>query len=70
MNAWGVTRASLVSYVFPVVGLLLGITLLGEALDWRLFVGTALVVAGIVAVNFRTFAQLLPGSRSAMARQA
>jgi drug/metabolite transporter (DMT)-like permease len=49
-----------VSYVFPVVGLILGITLLGEALDWRLFVGTALVVAGIVAVNFQTFAALLP----------
>jgi drug/metabolite transporter (DMT)-like permease len=70
MNAWGVTRAALVSYVFPVVGLILGITLLDEALDWRLFVGTALVVAGIVAVNFQTFAQLLPWSGAPVARAA
>lgn len=61
MNAWGPTRASLVSYVFPVVGLLLGIVLLGEPVSWRLFAGTLLVVAGIVVVNFRTFAQFLPG---------
>jgi drug/metabolite transporter (DMT)-like permease len=65
LNAWGATRASLVSYVFPVVGLVLGITLLDERLDWRLFVGTTLVVAGIVAVNFRTFIQLLPQTRVA-----
>ncbi len=63
INAWGATRASLVSYVFPIVGLVLGITLLGERLDWRLFAGTALVVGGIVIVNFRTFARLLPGLR-------
>lgn len=61
MNAWGPTRASLVSYVFPVVGLLLGITLLNEPTSWRLLAGTLLVVAGIVIVNIRTFAQLLPG---------
>lgn len=68
MNAWGATRASLVSYIFPVVGLVLGITLLGERLDWRLFAGTALVVTGIVAVNARTFAQLLPRRRMSVAR--
>lgn len=65
INAWGPTRASLVTYVFPVIGLILGITLLGEEVDWRLFVGTALVVGGIVAVNFNTFAQFIPGLRPA-----
>ncbi len=65
INAWGPTRASLVTYVFPVIGLILGVTLLGETLDWRLFVGTALVVGGIVVVNFNTFAQFIPGLRPA-----
>ncbi len=53
INAWGPTRASLVTYVFPVVGLLLGIIFLGERADWRLMVGSLLVVAGIVVVNLK-----------------
>lgn len=55
LNAWGATRASLVTYVFPVVGLLLGIVFLDEVVDWHLLVGSALVVAGIVVVNLRGF---------------
>lgn len=53
LNAWGVTRAAVVSYVFPIVGLMLGILVLGEPADWRLFAGTALVAAGIAIVNVR-----------------
>jgi drug/metabolite transporter (DMT)-like permease len=63
INAWGPTRASLVTYVFPVVGLVLGIALLGEPLDWRLFAGTLLVVGGIVVVNFSTVAQSFSSAR-------
>lgn len=58
--AWGATRASMVTYVFPVVGLLLGILVLGEHTDWRLFAGTAMVVAGILIVNARAIAAALP----------
>jgi drug/metabolite transporter (DMT)-like permease len=53
INAWGPTRASLVTYVFPVIGLLLGIVFLNEAADWHLLAGSALIVAGIVVVNLR-----------------
>lgn len=53
INAWGPTRATLVAYVFPVVGLVLGVLLLGEAVDWHLVVGSLLVVAGIAIVNLR-----------------
>ncbi|MBL8045284.1 MAG: DMT family transporter [Anaerolineales bacterium] len=59
INAWGPTRASLVTYVFPVIGLLLGIVLLGEPADWRLFAGSALVVGGILVVNGRSIWQAL-----------
>lgn len=52
INAWGPTRASLVTYVFPVIGLILGILFLNEVADWRLIVGSLLVVGGIGVVNF------------------
>ncbi len=53
INAWGPTRASLVTYVFPVIGLLLGIIFLKEPADWRLLAGSALIVAGIGVVNLK-----------------
>ena len=54
INAWGPTRATMVTYTFPVVGLFLGLLLLNEQADWRLFIGSLLVVSGILVVNFRT----------------
>ncbi len=53
INAWGPTRASLVTYIFPVIGLILGIVFLNEPADWTLLVGSALIVAGIGVVNIR-----------------
>jgi len=53
INAWGPTRASLVTYVFPVIGLVLGILFLGEVVDWRLIAGSLLIVGGIVVVNLK-----------------
>ncbi|MGH2523561.1 MAG: DMT family transporter [Anaerolineales bacterium] len=60
INAWGPTRASLVTYVFPVIGLILGILFLRETPDWRLLVGSLLIVAGIVIVNLRPRLRPLP----------
>ena len=51
INTVGPTRASLVTYVFPVIGLVLGILFLKEAADWRLLIGALLVLSGIVIVN-------------------
>jgi drug/metabolite transporter (DMT)-like permease len=50
-NVWGPTRASLVTYVFPVVGMVLGIVFLSEPLTWNMIIGSILVVSGIVVVN-------------------
>ena len=50
-NVWGPTRASLVTYVFPVVGMFLGLIFLSEPLTWNMIVGAILVVGGIVVVN-------------------
>jgi drug/metabolite transporter (DMT)-like permease len=50
-NAVGPTRASLVTYVFPVVGVALGIIFLSEPLTWNMIAGSILVVGGIAVVN-------------------
>ena len=50
-NVWGPTRASLVTYVFPVEGVVLGIIFLSEPLTWNMIVGSLLVVSGIAVVN-------------------
>ena len=52
INSWGPTRASLVTYVFPVIGLILGIIFRQEAVDRELIFGSLLIVGGIVVVNF------------------
>lgn len=49
----GATLASMVTYVFPVVGVALGVIVLDEVLDARLVVGAALVVMGIGIVSLR-----------------
>lgn len=53
INAVGATRAVVVTYIFPVIGLVLGIIFLNESLDWRLVVGSLLVVAGIAVINVK-----------------
>jgi drug/metabolite transporter (DMT)-like permease len=49
----GSTRTMLVTYMFPVIGVGLGVTFLGESLDARLVLGALLVVAGIGVVNWK-----------------
>lgn len=49
--AWGAQRASTVTYLTPVVGVLLGIAVLGERLHWYEPVGGLLVVLGIVVAQ-------------------
>ena len=53
LNSVGPTRTVLVSYVFPLVGVLLGIIILHEQPDWRLILGGGLIIGGIVVVNRR-----------------
>jgi drug/metabolite transporter (DMT)-like permease len=61
-NVWGPTRASLVTYVFPVVGVFLGIIFLNEIPDWSMVIGSALVVAGILVVNLKLRSKAKPAT--------
>jgi drug/metabolite transporter (DMT)-like permease len=49
----GATMASKVTYIFPVVGVGLGVLVLGERMDVRLAAGTVLVLIGIIVVSLR-----------------
>ena len=51
--AWGATRTTLVAYLIPVWGIVLGYLVLQEPVDARIVIGTALVIAGIGVVNSR-----------------
>ena len=47
----GPTRTSMTTYIFPLVGVLLGLIFLGERVDWRLAVGGVLIILAVVLVN-------------------
>jgi drug/metabolite transporter (DMT)-like permease len=51
IHSVGPTRTTLVTYIFPLVGLVLGVIVLGEKLDWRLAVGAALIIISVAVVN-------------------
>jgi drug/metabolite transporter (DMT)-like permease len=55
----GPTRTTMVTYVFPVVGLVLGIVFLQEPVTPSLLVGAAMVVASILVVNGSTLLRSL-----------
>ncbi len=47
----GAARASMVTYVIPVIGLLLGILFLNEQVDARLLIGAALIIVGVLSAG-------------------
>ena len=51
IHSVGPTRTTLVTYIFPLVGLVLGVIVLGEKLDLRLVVGAGLIIISIAVVN-------------------
>lgn len=51
LHSVGPTRISMVTYMFPVVGVALGVLLLNERLDLSLIVGAILVLLSLLIVN-------------------
>lgn len=54
MQSAGATRATLVTYLIPALGVALGALILDERIDWRLLIGFVLIVSGIALVNRKT----------------
>ncbi|MDQ4502471.1 DMT family transporter [Sinomonas sp. ASV322] len=66
VTQWGAVAASTVTYLTPLVGVVLGTMLLGESLSWNQPVGCLVVIAGVVAVHrsrARTTAVPRPAAR-------
>jgi len=49
----GPTRTSLITYIPPLVGVVLGIVFLGEQFYWQALFGAVLILSGISIVNIR-----------------
>lgn len=47
----GPSRASMMIYMFPLVGVLLGVIFLGEQVSWQIILGGLLILASIYLVN-------------------
>ncbi|WP_338144817.1 DMT family transporter [Cryobacterium glaciale] len=66
LRAWGPTNASTVTYVTPVVGVVLGVLVLAETFSWHEPAGALLVLLGILLTQKR----LRLGSFGARGREA
>jgi drug/metabolite transporter (DMT)-like permease len=51
VHSIGPTRSTMVSYIFPLGGVLLGMIFRGENLTWQLGIGAVLIVSSIAVVN-------------------
>ena len=63
LGRWGASRTSLVAYLLPVYGIVLGALVLQERVDARLLLGTALIIGGIALVNARWGSRALTRTR-------
>lgn len=50
----GPTRTSMVTYLFPLGGVILGVVFLNEDLSWQLVVGAVLIVLSLVVANMQS----------------
>ena len=48
----GPTRTTMVTYLFPLGGVILGATFLSEELTWQLITGAVLIVSSLVVANW------------------
>lgn len=50
----GPTRTGMVTYIFPLGGVILGVIFLNEHLSWQLAVGALLIISSIIVVNWQS----------------
>jgi drug/metabolite transporter (DMT)-like permease len=55
----GPTRTSMVTYLFPLGGVILGVTFLHEQLTWQVIAGAILIVSSLVIANWEPKSQEL-----------
>jgi drug/metabolite transporter (DMT)-like permease len=50
----GPTRTTMVTYLFPLGGVILGVTFLNEQLTWQVIAGALLIIASLAIANMRS----------------
>ena len=65
IHVMGPTRVSLITYVMPIVGIVLGFLVLGERLEPQTFIGAAIILGGVGLVNSRRSSRRIFGRASA-----
>lgn len=50
----GPTRTTMVTYLFPLGGVILGVTFLNEQLTWQVIAGALLIIASLAIANMKT----------------
>jgi len=58
----GPTRTSMVTYLFPLGGVILGVAFLNESLSWQLLAGAVLIILSLVVANWQPGNSLASGS--------
>lgn len=53
IHSIGPTRTTMVTYLFPLGGVIFGVGFLGEKLGWQVFVGAVLILSSLVVANAR-----------------
>jgi drug/metabolite transporter (DMT)-like permease len=56
----GPTRTTMVTYLFPLGGVILGVLFLGEKLSWQLLAGAALIIASLAVANLQPHKETVP----------
>lgn len=59
LGRWGTTRTSLVTYLVPVIAVLLGIIVLEEEVALQALIGGVLVILGIITINRQAYKKAL-----------
>ena len=70
IRAWGATRATLVTYIMPIVGIALGVLVLSEPLHPAEIAGTVLIIGGLLLANSKYGQRRLYGRATAPAPEA
>jgi drug/metabolite transporter (DMT)-like permease len=63
----GPTRLSMVTYLFPLGGVILGVTFLNEQLTWQVIAGALLILASLAIANMKSKTKELPAAAEARA---
>lgn len=64
IHSIGPTRTTMVTYLFPLGGVVLGVSFLGEHLTWQMLAGAVLIVSSLAIANLRSPGAVVDGGEA------